>query len=190
MLGVHDIWLFLAAGLLLNVTPGPDIIYIIGRSTQQGVRGGVAAALGICAGCLVHITAVAIGLSAILVASAFTFTILKWIGAAYLIYIGLQMLMTSRSKGSSFPASSSSGVVGLRTIFLQGLLTNVLNPKVGLFFLAFLPQFIQTDAPSKVTAFVVLGLVFNTTGTLWNLTVAWFAARLASALGSLRHLRV
>jgi threonine/homoserine/homoserine lactone efflux protein len=189
MLGIHDLWLFLAAGLLLNVTPGPDIAYIVGRSTQYGVRGGVAAALGICAGCFVHISAAAVGLSAALVASSSAFTMLKWVGAAYLVYIGLRML-TASQPDALIPPPNLAPTARLRMIFLQGLLTNVLNPKVALFFLAFLPQFIPAGASSKVTAFVILGLIFNLTGTLWNLGVAWCAGRLASAHSALHFVRI
>jgi threonine/homoserine/homoserine lactone efflux protein len=188
VLGIHDLWLFLAAGLLLNVTPGPDIAYIVGRSTQYGVRGGVAAALGICVGCFVHITAAAVGLSAALIASSAAFTILKWIGAAYLVYIGMGMLTVSQPHKLSIPSLTFTPPAGLQIIFLQGMLTNVLNPKVAMFFLAFLPQFIRADAPSKVAAFVVLGLAFNFNGTLWNLGVAWCAGRLAH--NSLRRGRI
>jgi threonine/homoserine/homoserine lactone efflux protein len=189
MLGIHDLWLFLAAGLLLNVTPGPDIAYIVGRSTQHGVRGGVAAALGICAGCFVHISAAAVGLSAALVASSSAFTMLKWVGAAYLVYIGLRMLTAPQPDALISPPNLAP-TARLRMIFLQGLLTNVLNPKVALFFLAFLPQFIPAGASSKVTAFVILGLIFNLTGTLWNLGVAWCAGRLASAHSALHFVRI
>ncbi len=182
MVGIQDFWLFVAAGLLLNITPGPDMALIAARSAQQGVRGGVAAALGVSAGCFVHITAAAVGVSALLAASAVAFTLLKWVGAAYLVYVGLQMLLASRSanRAAAGPNQPPAGSA-LRTVFWQGFLTNVLNPKVALFFLAFLPQFIDGHAPSKVAAFIVLGLVFNVTGTLWNLGVAWGAGRLAHA---------
>jgi threonine/homoserine/homoserine lactone efflux protein len=191
MPGVHDFWLFLLAGFLLNVTPGPDIAYIIARSAQCGVRGGLAATFGISAGCLIHITAAAIGVSAILMTSALAFNALKWVGATYLVYVGFKMLFASRRQQES-PQSlmRPPTAIKTRTIFFQGLLTNVLNPKVALFFLAFLPQFIRSDAPSKAMAFVILGLVFASTGTAWNLIVAWSAGRLATAwsgLGSLRQ---
>ena len=96
-LGIHELWLFILSGLLLNVTPGPDTAYIIGRSIQMGWRGGAAAAIGICCGCLVHVFGVAIGLSALLMASSAAFTVLKWVGAAYLLFTGVQMLL-SRSQ--------------------------------------------------------------------------------------------
>jgi len=94
-MGIHDLWLFLALGLLLNITPGPDMALIIARSTQRGTRAGIAAALGVATGAFVHIAAAAIGISAIVVASAFAFSLLKWVGALYLIYIGIQILRTS-----------------------------------------------------------------------------------------------
>ena len=178
MFGTHDFVLFVASGVLLNITPGPDMLYIIGRSTAQGGRAGAAAALGVGAGCLVHITAAALGLSAVLAASATAFTLLKFIGAAYLVYVGLSLI---RSSGASPPAAWAPALapVALRTVFVQGFLTNVLNPKVALFFLAFLPQFIDANAASKPLAFLFLGAVFNLNGTLWNLFVAWSAARLS-----------
>jgi len=185
MLGIHDFWLFVAAGLLLNVTPGPDVGYIVARSVQLGWRGGAVAALAIGAGCFVHIAAAVLGLSALLAASAFAFSLLKWIGTIYLVYVGITLLIaTAREAPSPETASTEpaprADAARLRTVFWQGFLTNALNPKVALFFLAFLPQFIATDAPSKPLAFAVLGLVFNLNGTLWNLAVAWFAARVAA----------
>jgi threonine/homoserine/homoserine lactone efflux protein len=147
------------------------------------------AALGVGAGICVHITAVAVGLSALLTTSAFAFTALKWIGGAYLIYLGAQMLLKRPRGTDEPPPSGRTDAVPLCTVFLQGALTNVLNPKVALFFLAFMPQFIRPDAPAKVMAFVVLGLIFNTTGTLWNLATAWSAARLASQWGRASRLR-
>jgi threonine/homoserine/homoserine lactone efflux protein len=176
MFGTHDFLLFQAAGVLLNITPGPDMLYIIGRSTTQGWRAGAAAALGIGAGCVVHIAAAALGLSAVLAASATAFTILKTIGAAYLVYVGISLIRSSRSTSLATPEVAFAPTT-LRTVFIQGFLTNVLNPKVALFFLAFLPQFINSDAPSKPLAFLFLGAVFNFNGTLWNLLVAWSAAR-------------
>ncbi|HLQ46165.1 MAG TPA: LysE family translocator, partial [Planctomycetaceae bacterium] len=176
MFGTHDFLLFVAAGVLLNITPGPDMLYIIGRSSSQGWRAGAAAALGIGAGCVVHIVAAALGLSAVLAASATAFTILKIIGAAYLVYVGVSLIRSSRSSPQARHAVVFAPAT-LRTVFVQGFLTNVLNPKVALFFLAFLPQFIDSDAPTKPLAFLFLGAVFNFNGTLWNLLVAWSAAR-------------
>ena len=185
MPGTHDFLLFVVAGLLLNITPGPDMLYIIGRSTAQGVRGGAAAALGIGAGCVVHIVAAALGLSAVLAASATAFTILQYIGATYLVYVGVSLLLSSRRPPESAPAAALPPAT-LNQVFMQGFLTNVLNPKVALFFLAFLPQFIDHDAPSKPLALLFLGAVFNVNGTLWNLFVAWSAARIAASVQSSR----
>ena len=178
MFGTHDFLLFVAAGVLLNITPGPDMLYIIGRSSSQGWRAGAAAALGIGAGCVVHIVAAALGLSAILAASATAFTLLKIIGAAYLVYVGVSLIRSSPHGRRAIALAPSK----LRTVFVQGFLTNVLNPKVALFFLAFLPQFIDSDAPSKPLAFLFLGAVFNFNGTLWNLLVAWSAARFTGGI--------
>ena len=178
MLGIHDLWLFVLSGLLLNITPGPDTAYIIGRSVQIGWRGGVAAALGICAGCLVHVFAAAIGLSALLAASSTAFTIVKWVGAAYLLYSGIQMLRW-KAPENLLASSVEKPAIKLSQVFWQGALTNALNPKVALFFLAFLPQFVDADAPQKALAFMVLGLMFIGTGGTWCLFVAVFAARAA-----------
>jgi threonine/homoserine/homoserine lactone efflux protein len=185
MLGIHDFWLFVAAGLLLNITPGPDVAYIVARSAQLGWRGGAVAALAIGAGCFVHIAAAVLGLSALLATSAFAFSVLKWIGAIYLLYVGITLLVATARDAPSRAAQPAelaphADATPLRTVFWQGFLTNALNPKVALFFLAFLPQFIGADAPSKPFAFAALGLVFNLNGTLWNLAVAWFAARVAA----------
>ena len=181
MLGIHSLWLFVLSGVLLNITPGPDTAYIVGRSVQIGWRGGVAAALGISAGCLVHVFAAAIGLSALLAASSVAFTAIKWIGAAYLIYTGIRMLLAPAPS----PATENitvARVTTLRQVFWQGALTNALNPKVALFFLAFLPQFVDAEAPGKAAAFIVLGLIFIGTGTLWGLGVAAFAAKAAGRI--------
>jgi len=185
-MGIHDLWLFLALGLLLNITPGPDMALIIARSTQRGTRAGIAAALGVATGAFVHIAAAAIGISAIVVASAFAFSLLKWVGALYLIYIGIQILRTSIRTTTRQEHSQTLPLVPLRQIFTQGVLTNALNPKVAIFFLAFLPQFVDADAPSKVAAFITLGLVFNATGTAWNITVAWFAGIVGRSPGYAR----
>jgi len=181
MFGTIDLALFIVAGLLLNITPGPDTLYILGRSASQGWRGGAVAALGIGAGLFVHTFAAAVGLSALLAASATAFTILKWVGAAYLVYLGVSLLF---ARPTIRQRPSALRVVKLRTVFLQGFLTNVLNPKVALFFLAFLPQFVDPGAPNRALAFLFLGFVFNFNGTLWNLFVAWSAARVASSLDS------
>jgi len=181
MLGIHEIWLFIVSGLLLNVTPGPDTAYIVGRSIQLGWRGGVVAVLGIETGCLLHVFAAAIGLSALLASSSVAFTMVKWGGAAYLCFMGVKMLF-ARAPTPVAAAIIGTGTISLRQVFLQGVLTNALNPKVALFFLAFLPQFVATDSPHKAAAFALLGLIFIFNGTLWCLGVAVFAAGAAGQI--------
>ena len=179
-LGIHELWLFILSGLLLNVTPGPDTAYIIGRSVQFGWRGGVAAATGISVGCLVHVFGAAIGLSALLLASSAAFTVLKWAGAAYLLFTGIQMLLSHSHPLVEMTGKSNE--TSLARVFWQGALTNVLNPKVALFFLAFLPQFVVSESAHKTLAFLTLGLIFIFTGTLWCLVLAAFAAKAAHRL--------
>ena len=179
MLGIHEIWLFILSGILLNITPGPDSVYVIGRSMQMGWRGGAAAALGISFGCFFHVAGAAIGLSALLMASSTAFSILKLVGAAYLVVTGLQMLWSRPALAAAIDEPERSP---LRRVFLQGVFTNALNPKVALFFLAFLPQFVAADSPQKPLAFLALGLIFIFTGTLWCLVLAAFAARAAHRL--------
>ncbi len=179
--GVHDLPLFVAAGLLLNITPGADLALIGARSAAQGFRCGAAAALGVGAGCVVHVAAAALGLSALVASSAAAFAVLRWVGAAYLVWLGIGLL-----RGSGTPASTAAAgpTVTWRRSFAQGFLTNALNPKVALFFLAFLPQFIDAAAPDKALAFVALGAVFAVNGTLVNVAFAALIARLRGALGS------
>ena len=178
-LGIHELWLFVLSGLLLNITPGPDTAYIIGRSVQFGWRGGAAAAIGICCGCLVHVFGAAIGLSALLMASSTAFAVLKLAGAAYLLLTGIQMLL---SRPQPIGEAAAVTETSLSRVFWQGALTNVLNPKVALFFLAFLPQFVAADSGHKTLAFLALGMIFISTGTLWCLGIAAFAARAASRI--------
>jgi threonine/homoserine/homoserine lactone efflux protein len=177
MLGIHDYWLFVATGVLLNLTPGQDTLYILGRSIAQGRQIGVASALGISAGSVVHTLGAALGLSAVLATSASAFVVLKVIGAAYLVYLGVRMLM---ARTAALGSTDIAGLVDVWTAFRQGMLTNILNPKVALFFLALMPQFIEPDSPTKVGAFLVLGLTFLTTGTVWCLVLALGASRVRS----------
>ncbi len=158
MFGIHDLPLFIVAGLLLNITPGPDMLYIAGRTASQGLRSGIAAVMGICAGCLVHTLAATIGLSAILKTSAEAFLVVKLIGAAYLVYVGVSLLREKES--GSLQVNAALPTTTVQRVFWQGFLTNVLNPKVALFFLAFLPQFIATDSSDQAIAFVLLGVIF------------------------------
>ena len=178
MFGIHDLPLFVASGLLLNLTPGADTLFIVSRSASHDVRTGVAAALGIGAGCLFHVLAAALGLSAILATSSAAFAIVRGVGALYLAYVGLSLI---RGSFSGHRSVSAPPAAALRTVFAQGTLTNVLNPKVALFFLAFLPQFVDAASPDKGLAFLTLGTIFAFNGTLWCLLLAGASARLGKA---------
>jgi threonine/homoserine/homoserine lactone efflux protein len=176
--------LFVAAGLLLNLTPGPDVLFIVSSALRQGRRSGCVAALGISAGCFVHIVAAALGLSALMTASATAFSLLKWLGAAYLFYLGASLLL-ARSSLALPPAGTPSPVTPdalLWPVFIRGFWTNALNPKVALFFLAFVPQFIGSDVQDKALAFFLLGLLFNINALWvnlgWALAAAWLVTRL------------
>ncbi|MBC3916491.1 LysE family translocator [Undibacterium sp. CY18W] len=166
MFGTQDLTQFIIAGILLNIAPGPDSLLIMTRSATQGWRAGSAAALGIGAGTLVHIMAAALGLSALLATSATAFTIVKLAGAAYLLYVGVSLLL-SKAKTNTSKETTPLPALSHGKIFAQGFLTNVLNPKVAIFFLAFVPQFIAADASNKPLALIVLGCIFNFNGMLW-----------------------
>ncbi len=183
---------FIVAGLLLNLTPGVDVFYVVSHALRQGVRAGVVASLGIAAGCMVHTLAAALGVSALIAASATAFTVLKWVGAAYLLWMGWGML---RARGTlnaeAFaPAGGATSAQGpsLLTIFRRGFLTNVLNPKVALFFLAFVPQFIAPGTAHPALVFLALGLLFNINGLLvsagWALAAAGMARRMCGSASS------
>ena len=179
MFGIHDFGLFLTAAILLNLTPGPDTVYILGRSAAQGREAGIASALGICLGSIFHTCGAALGLSAILATSALAFGAIKLLGGAYLVFLGIKMIL-DRRKHLSLPSNFRRRAVA--AAFRQGVLTNILNPKVALFFLAFLPQFINPASNIKVLAFLMLGFTFVTTGTLWCLILAWFASAFSNRL--------
>ncbi len=183
---LESLLLFCAAGLLLNLTPGPDVLYIVSNALRAGARAGVVAALGITAGCFVHIVAATVGVSALLAASSMAFAVLKWLGAAYLVFVGIRLLL---SKAPAAIQLEAANVVSTRaadqndykSIFLRGFWTNALNPKVALFFLAFLPQFIAPTVEHKSLAFLGLGLLFTFNGLWvnigWGLAAAWLASR-------------
>ncbi len=180
--------LFIAAGLLLNLTPGPDVLYIVSHALRSGARAGMVAALGITAGCFVHIFAAAVGVSALMAASATAFTLLKWAGAAYLVYVGLRLLLPGPVAVVDLGVAPAHAAPlqdpkAYRNIFLRGFWTNALNPKVALFFLAFVPQFITPQMDNKPLAFLLLGLLFNFNGLWVNFGWAAAAAFLARRSG-------
>ena len=176
MFGTHDLPLFIVTALVLNATPGVDMMYTVTRTLQFSWRGGVAAALGIGAGCAVHAVAAALGLAALLAASAWAFEVIKWVGAAYLLWLAWGMLRAGLQPDTPVTsAPASAPALSAAQIFAQGVMTNVLNPKVALFFLALLPQFIQADAADKPLAFLLLGAIFVVNGTLFLFAVVLLA---------------
>ena len=177
-LGIEHYFVFLSAGMLLNIAPGPDTFYILARSGAEGRAVGVASALGIAAGSIVHTRAAALGLSVLLATSPLAFDVVRWAGAAYLMFLGVRMLL---AKASAIGETDARGR-GAGAAFRQGMITNVLNPKVALFFLAFLPQFIAPAAAHAKLGFVVLGLSFVATGLGWCLVLALAGAAIGTWL--------
>lgn len=178
MFGIDNYAAFLIAGILLNITPGSDTMYILGRSLSQGKQAGIYSALGIAVGCLVHTFLAAFGLSVLIAQSQVAFNVVKYLGAAYLFYLGIRMILTRETTdfNVAYPEKTS-----YRQIFTSGVITNVLNPKVALFFIAFLPQFVQKGYSHTTLSFLLLGLTFNLTGTIWNLLLALFSASVTSS---------
>ncbi|MDQ7747249.1 LysE family translocator [Hydrogenophaga pseudoflava] len=181
--------MFIAAGWLLNLTPGPDVLYIVSSALRGGVRAGMVAALGIVSGCFVHVFAAALGVGALLATSVTAFTALKWAGAAYLVWMGLRLLLARGGGSSIVPAEARGEVVAtnLWRVYRQGFLTNVLNPKVALFFLAFVPQFIAPGTENKVAAFLLLGLLFNLNSLPINFGYAWLAGWASRRVGAVQR---
>ena len=190
-LGLHDLWLFAATVFVFNLTPGPDLLFTLARTLQHGVRGGVAAACGIGAGCVVHTLAAAFGLAAVLAASAEAFSVIKWIGAAYLVWLAIGLLRAETQAGGKVAAEPAliAPEASLGRIFRQGLLTNALNPKVAIFFLAFLPQFIDVDSLHKTWAFLALGAWFIAQGLVFLVTFSALVAPLGRWRASTRMRR-
>jgi len=163
MLGIHHYWLFIATAIVLIITPGQDTFFILGRSLAGGRSAGISAALGISTGTVIHTILAALGLSALLATSPYAFMTVKFAGAAYLIYIGVRALLVK----DTLPGEADAAPDGHWSAFRQGVLTNLLNPKVALFFLALLPQFIDADAPHKTLAFLFLGAWFVVQGGIF-----------------------
>ena len=186
--------LFIAAGWLLNLTPGPDVLYVVSNTLRAGVRAGVLAGLGITAGCFVHVVVAAVGVGALLAASSAAFAVLKYVGAAYLLWTGVRLMLArapAADQAGAWP-DAPAPAASLRQVFLGGFWTNVLNPKVAIFFLAFVPQFIPPDEGNKTLAFVLLGVLFNLNAIPvhvgWALAAAWMARRVTAVQRGLRRL--
>ena len=185
MAGIEHLGLFIVAGLLLNLTPGPDVLYIVTHALRSGARTGIIAGLGITAGCFVHAFAAALGVGALLATSAAAFGLLKWAGAAYLLTVGVKLLL-SRPGASPLAAAAQAqaqapAADSLWRVFTGGFWTNVLNPKVAIFFLAFVPQFIAPGAANPTWLFLALGVLFNVNALPvnigWAMAAAWIARR-------------
>ena len=174
MFNIQNLYLFFIASLLLNLTPGNDMIYVASRSISQGIKAGMISALGVFICCFVHILAAVFGLSIIIAQSAFLFGLIKLLGAGYLIYLGIKAF-TDKSDFNknitSFPK------VTKWKLLQQGIITNALNPKVALFFLSFLPQFIQINSPLYKAQLFSLGLWFDLQGTLVLIIVAFLLGK-------------
>ncbi|MGN6394983.1 MAG: LysE family translocator [Mucilaginibacter sp.] len=163
MFGFQNPYLFFITTLLLNLTPGNDVLYVASRSISYGVRAGIVSALGIFTGCFVHILAATLGLSIIISKSACLFQLIKYAGAAYLIYIGIKALL---SKQPVDPKNQKKGNADYLKLYKQGMLTNILNPKVAIFFLSFLPQFINPASSYFKVQLFTLGAWFDVQGTI------------------------
>jgi threonine/homoserine/homoserine lactone efflux protein len=179
--GPAEAAVFATAVFVLNATPGVDFLLTVTRTLQGGVRAGVAAALGINAGCVVHALAAAFGLAALLALHPGAFQFIQWSGAAYLVWLGVGMLRQALRSGAG-PVAASPGAAERKpgwTDFRTGLLTNVLNPKVALFFLAFLPQFVPAGSPDKTASVLLLGAWFVVQGFVFLMALVAVAARLS-----------
>ena len=182
MTGIINFETFLLAGILLNITPGNDTIFILSRSIAQGTQAGILSVLGIATGSIIHTTLAAFGLSIIISESIVAFNILKYAGAAYLVYIGFKMLIDSSHL--ALDSYNKESAVSSNKVFRDAMLTNLLNPKVALFFIAFLPQFIDPGYKDTVLPFMLLGISFTITGTLWCLALVGFATVISLKLKS------
>lgn len=180
MMSLHSYLVFVLAAVALVLVPGPDMMYMLGRCLAQGRRAGILSAIGFNLGSYVHLTAAVLGLSAILATSAMAFTVVKWIGAAYLIYLGLSALWSEQGP-LAIDADATGGRRG-RTILWQAFLSDLLNPKVALFFLALLPQFVDRNAAHPTLQIILLGVTVNAIGLPTNIAIACCAARITRGL--------
>lgn len=180
MMSLHTYLLFVVAAFALILVPGPDMIYMLGRCVAQGRKAGILSAIGFNLGSYVHLTAAVLGLSAILATSALAFTVVKWVGAAYLIYLGISALCSKA--GPLAIGGRETGSRSGRTILWQAFLSDVLNPKVALFFLALLPQFVDRNAAHPTLQIILLGVTVNAIGLPTNIALACCSAWVTGAL--------
>ncbi len=181
-------WLtFLTAAVLLNLSPGPDMAFILGQTVKNGRQGGFAAMFGIWSGAFIHVVLAAAGLSAILATSALAFSIVKWVGAAYLVWIGLQALL---SKSGAFTSDKATDNPSLSSIYWQGILVATLNPKVAIFFLAFLPQFVVEGAGSISAQLFLHGFLIIVVAALIEPPLVITGSKLTKALKNNRQIGI
>lgn len=174
MTGIENYWLFMVTAFIFIMTPGIDTVFVLNKSITQGRKSGFYATMGLKSGVLVHTLFAALGLSIIVAQSALVFSIVKYMGALYLVYLGVKSLLSKQGKPNFAPMAASRS--SNRENFKTGFVTNILNPKVALFFLSFFPQFIKREFLETPTPFVILGLTYAVLGVLWFLMISSFAS--------------
>lgn len=184
MISGHDLLIFLTASILLNIAPGPDTLYVLTRTVAQGRRAGILSSIGACSGALVHVSAAALGLSVVLATSAIAFTVVKYAGAAYLVYLGIRTLRARETV--TIEKARPSRASGWR-VFRDGIVVDVLNPKAALFFMAFLPQFVKPAAGHATLQFFALGLIVIAIALVWESLLVLFAHRVTRRLSANRN---
>ncbi|MUK91907.1 LysE family translocator [Aliivibrio fischeri] len=184
---LNSLLLFVVACLAINMIPGPDVIYIVSNTMKGKMASGMKAAVGLGVGYFIHTLAACLGLSAIILSSALAFSVVKWLGAAYLVYLGIQSLISMWRGGNKIVVSES--IETNRNVFVQGVIVSVLNPKVALFFLSFLPQFIDTSTGSASIQLLMLGLLFSALATVCNILYASVGSWVFSRPNSERYSR-
>jgi threonine/homoserine/homoserine lactone efflux protein len=183
---ITQLTLYVAAALLLAITPGPGIFYVAARSLAGGRAEGIASSFGTALGGLVHVVAGALGVSALVLASAELFTALKLLGAAYLVWLGLRTIMDARRSAApdNLADGSSAPAMGTRRAFREGVVVEALNPKTAAFFLAFIPQFLDPSAGAVALPFILLGCISVALNTLADIVVALGASRIREGAGA------
>ncbi|MPY23484.1 LysE family translocator [Shewanella sp. YLB-07] len=188
---LSTILMFVIASLSINLIPGPDVVYIVSNTMKGKLKSGIAASLGLGAGYLVHTLAAVFGLSALILSSAFLFSVVKYLGAAYLLYLGITSLINCYKGQSKLVANddTKSRVTSVRNVFTQGVVVSVLNPKVAMFYLAFLPQFIDISSQSATKELMILGLLFSALATGCNLVYSFLGSILFSSPKAAKYSR-
>ena len=185
---MHSLVLFVIAALSINLIPGPDVIYIVTNTMKGQMKSGIKASLGLGVGYLIHTLAAVFGLSALILSSALLFTVIKYLGALYLLYLGVTSLMNCYRNNAKLTINNKGEKQ--TGVFKQGVIVSVLNPKVAMFFLAFLPQFIDPLSVTAAQDLLVLGLLFSGLATLCNLLYAGLGSILFNSPKAKKYARV